>query len=170
LREIAREFGKNYTQQLKALIDRAKTQDHKVAVVVFGLVNFEKYFKARQKAEALHASNRSLYPYIKVFGFAKPFEPAYQKSTIRFALMLNGEMQTMVSNLNKELTNYPNVRLQYSDAFSNVDSSRLELLHPMDALHLSRAGHKVESHTAFIALTPSLHFLGIESQGNDPSH
>jgi len=166
LRKIAGEFGENYTQQLRVLIDRAKTQDHKVAIVVFGLVDFKKYFKARQKAEALHASNRKLYPYIEVFGFAKPLEPANQKNTTRLALMMNSEMRTMVSNLNKELTNYPNVQLEYSDAFSNLDGSRLELVHPMDAIHLSRTGHNVFAQAAFTALAPSLHFFGIEPYGD----
>lgn len=161
LREITRGFGENYTQQLRVLIDRAKTQDHKVAVVIFGLVDFEKYFKARQEAEALHASNRSLYPYIEIFGLVKSLDPVYQKNSIRLALMLNGEMRTMVSNLNKELTNYPNVRLQYSDAFSNLDGNRLELLHPMDALHLSHVGHNLFAQTAFTAISPSLQFLGM---------
>lgn len=162
LREIARGFGENYTQQLRVLIDRAKTQDHKVAVVVFGLVDFEQYFKARQKAEALHSSNRTLYPYIGMTSWIyASLKPPYQKNMARLGLMMNGEMRTIVSNLNKELTNYPNVRLQYSDAFSKVDSSRLELLHPMDAMHLSRTGHNVAAQAAFTALSPSLRFLKI---------
>jgi lysophospholipase L1-like esterase len=164
LSDIARGFGENYTQQLSVLIDRAKTQDHKVAVVVFGLVDFAKYFKARQKAEMLHASNRKLYPYIGMTSWIYPsLKPAYQKNTTRLVLMLNAEMRTMVANLNRELKDCPNVRLQYSDAFSNLDGSQLELLHPMDALHLSQVGHNVFAQAALKALAPSLHFLGIES-------
>jgi hypothetical protein len=163
LREIARELGENYTQQLRVLIDRAKTQDHKVAVVVFGVLDFEAYFKARQKAAALHASNHALYPYSEICSQDHPsLQPAYQKDTIRLSLMAKREMRMMVSNLNKELTDYPNVRLQYSNAFSNLDWSRLELLHRVDAEHLSPLGHTVAAQAAFSALAPSLHFLGIE--------
>jgi lysophospholipase L1-like esterase len=162
LREIAEGFGENYTQQLRVLIDRAKTQNHKVAVVVFGLVDFEKYFKVRQKAEALHASNRKLYPYIGMTSWIYPsLKAVYQKDTTRLALMINGEMRTMVNNLSKELTDYPDVRLQYSDAFSNLNDSRLELVHPVDAMHLSRAGHNAFAQAAFTAISPSLEFLGI---------
>jgi GDSL-like Lipase/Acylhydrolase len=167
LREIARELGENYTQQLRVLIDRAKTQNHKVAVVVFGVLNFEAYFKARQKAAALHASNRALYPYSEICSQDHPsLQPAYQKDTIRLSLMANREMRTMVSSLNKELTGYSNVRLQYSDAFSNLDWSRLELLHRVDAEHLSPLGHTVVAQAAFTAISPSLEFLGIESRDN----
>ena len=47
LREIARGFGENYTQQLRVLIDRAKTQDHKVAL--WSLVDFENISKPGRK-------------------------------------------------------------------------------------------------------------------------
>jgi hypothetical protein len=169
LHEIAREFGENYTRQLKLLVDRAKVQDHKVAIVVFGLVDFETFFKSRRKAEALHASNRRLYPYIEMdCRLYESLKPIYQKNTTRLALMMNGEMRAMVSNLNKELTNYPNVRLQYSDSISN-GKIRLEWLHSMDAWHPSPLGHSVLAQVAFTALAPSLRFLGIKPDG-DASH
>lgn len=162
LREIARELGENYTQQLRILIDRARTQNHKVAVVVFGVLDFQTYLKARQKAIALHASNQALYPYSEICSQDHPsLQPAYQKDTIRLSLMANREMRTMVINLNKELTDYPNVRLQYSDAFSNLNWSRLELLHRVDAEHLSPLGHTVVAQAALTGLSPSLQFLGI---------
>jgi lysophospholipase L1-like esterase len=167
LQEIARGIGENYTQQLRILTNRAKTQNHKVAVVVFGVLNFETYFKARQKAEALHAINPKLYPYSEACSRLHPsLQPAYQKNTVRLTHMVNGEMRIMVSNLNKELADNPNVRVQYSDAFSNLDWSRLELLHPVDGTHLSPLGHKLAAQAAFSTLAPSLHFLGIESQGH----
>src|SRR6266700_3004844 len=36
LQEIATQFRQNYTEQLQWLIDRAKTENHRVAIVVFG--------------------------------------------------------------------------------------------------------------------------------------
>lgn len=163
LRVIAREFGENYTQQLRILVDRAKIQDHKVAIVVFGLVDFDTFFKSRRKAEAFHASNRRLYPYIEIdCRLYESLKPVYQKNTTRLALMMNSEMRVMVSNLNKELRNYPNVRLQYSDSISN-GKIQLEWLHSMDAWHPSPLGHAVLAQVVFTALAPSLRFLGIES-------
>lgn len=172
LHEIAREFGENYTEQLKFLVDRAKTQNHNVAIVVFGLVDFGSFFKSRRQAEALHASNRKLYPYIELdCRLYESLKPIYQKNMVRVGLMISDEMRTAVNNLNKELTDYPNVRLQYSDAFSTLDLSRLELLHRMDAWHPSRTGHKALAQAAFPALSPSLRFLGINyNQTNRADH
>jgi hypothetical protein len=65
LQEIATQFRQNYTEPLQWLIDRAKTENHRVAIVVFGLANLETFFKARRKAEALHAKNPALYPYFE---------------------------------------------------------------------------------------------------------
>src|SRR5438477_6154435 len=52
LQEIATQFRQNYTEPLQELIDRAKTENHKVAIVVFGLANLDTFFKARRKVEA----------------------------------------------------------------------------------------------------------------------
>jgi lysophospholipase L1-like esterase len=161
LREEARQFGENYTQSLRPLIDRAKTEDHKVAFVVFGLADFKTFFKCRQKAEALHGSNPKLYPYFEITCQRfESFKPAYQKDTTRLTLMMNGELQKMVANLNRELKDSSNVRLQYSDSFSNY-KIRLEMLRSEDAWHLSRMGHNVVAGAALTALPPSLQFLGI---------
>jgi lysophospholipase L1-like esterase len=65
LQEIATQFRQNYTEPLHWLIERAKTENHRVAIVVFGLANLETFFKARRKAEALHARNQALYPYFE---------------------------------------------------------------------------------------------------------
>jgi lysophospholipase L1-like esterase len=161
LQEMARQFGQNYTQSMRPLIDCAKMEDHKVAFLVFGLADYKTFFKCRQKAEALHESNPKVYPYFEITCQRfESFKPAYQKDTTQFALMMNGELRTMVANLNRELKDCPNVRLHYSDAFSNVEI-RPEVLHPKDSWHLSRIGHNVVAQAAFDALLPSLQFLGI---------
>jgi lysophospholipase L1-like esterase len=166
LQRMVRQFGENYTQSLRPLIDRAKTVDHKVAVVVFGLADYKTFFKCRQKAAALHAGNPELYPNFEISYQRFPsFKPIYQKDTTRLTLMMNGELRVMVSNLNRELKGYPNVQLQYSDAFSNVQI-RPDILHPKDSWHLSAIGHNVVARAAFTAVFPSLHFLGIVSKGN----
>ena len=70
LEETAAKFREYYTEPLQSLIDRAKGANHKVAIVVFGLANIDAFFKARKKAEAVHARNPALYPY---------FESGYRK-------------------------------------------------------------------------------------------
>ncbi len=162
LQEMATRFRVNYTEPLQALIDRAKTENHKVAIVVFGLANLDTFFKARRKAEALRASNPALYPYLESGNRSfESLKPPYQKNMVRLSLMLNGEMRSMVSNLDRQLADSSNVRVQYSDALAKVNFSRLKLINPADAWHPSIEGHKALAVAAFSALGPSLQFLGI---------
>ncbi len=165
LQEIATQFRQNYTEPLEWLIDRAKTENHRVAIVVFGLARLETFFNARRKAEALHAKNPALYPYFESGNRSfESLKSPYQNNMVRLGLMLNGEMRAMVSNLDRQLTHGSNVRLQYSDALAKVNFSRLELINPADAWHPSIEGHKALAAAAFNALRPSLKFLGISSK------
>jgi hypothetical protein len=75
--------------------------------------------------------------------------------------MVNEELREMVSELNRELADNTNVKLQYSDALATADLSRAELLHPMDGWHASVEGHNVLAEAAFRDLGPSLQFLGL---------
>src|SRR6266542_2374088 len=74
----------------------------------------------------------------------------------------NEELRATVSDLNGELADNSNVRLQYSDALATADLSRVELLHPIDGWHASVEGHNVLAEAAFRDLGPSLEFLGLK--------
>ena len=162
LQTIATQFRVNYTESLQSLIDRAKTENHKVAIVVFGLANIGAYLKARRQAEILHAENPKLYPHFNSgYRTFESLKPPYQKNTARLSLMLNAEMRAMVADLNRELNNSGHVRIEYSDALTKIDLSHLELLNAVDAWHPSVEGHKVLAEAAFNALRPSLVFVGI---------
>ncbi len=167
LRKIAARFRKNYAETLQALIDRAKSERHKVTIVVFGLANIEAFLEARRQAEALHAQNPRLYPHIE--DGERTFEslkPPYRQNMARLASMLNVELQAMVGDLSQQLRGFPAVRLQYSDELTKVDFSRLEMIHPVDAWHPSEEGHKAVAEAAFNAILPSVKFLGL---GKEPS-
>jgi lysophospholipase L1-like esterase len=161
MREMAARFGENYAESLQDLLDRAKAEKHNVAVMVFGPVNFDAFFKGRRKAEVLHARNSAAYPYLETaYKSFESLKPPYQKNMALLGSMLDAEIQTVVGRLQRELKNYPNVRLQYSDALRKVDFSRLELINPADAWHLSIEGHKALAEAAFRAIAPSLEFVG----------
>jgi lysophospholipase L1-like esterase len=165
LEEIAVKFREYYTEPLQSLIDRAKGANHKVAIVVFGLANIDAFFKARKKAEAVHARNPVLYPYFESgYRSFESLKPPYQKNMVRLSLMMNAEMRAMVGDLNRRLKNHDNVRVQYSDALAKVDFGRLEMINPVDAWHPSVEGHKALAAAAFSALRPSLEFLGIRQK------
>jgi lysophospholipase L1-like esterase len=146
LQTLAAQFRLNYTQSLQRLIDRAKIENHSVAIMIFGLANIDAYLQGRQKEETLHAENPKLYPHLN--SGPRSFEslkPAYQKDMARLGLMMNAELRTMKVDLNRQLNNSDHVHLEYSDALTRVDFSRLELINPVDGWHPSVEGHKSPS-------------------------
>ncbi len=155
-------FRKYYARQLERLVDGAKQQNHKTAIVVFGVVNFEAFFKARRAAGLLKEKDPELYPHFETgYRIYISMRPEYQNNMIRLALLMNAELRNLVERMNRELKGYPNVRLEYSDALATADLNHVELVHPVDAWHPSAAGHNRLAEAAFGALPESLRFLGI---------
>jgi lysophospholipase L1-like esterase len=163
LRELSRRFRENFARQMRRLLDHARIQRHRVAIVVYGLVNFGSYFRGREIAERLRADDASRYPRLETtYKYFTSFRPAYRSNLIRLARMVNDELRMMVSELNQQLADNLNVQMQYSDALATVDLSRVELLHPIDGWHASVEGHNVLAEAAFRDLGPSLEFLGLK--------
>jgi lysophospholipase L1-like esterase len=163
LRQLSRGFRENFARQMHRLIDRARTQHHRIAIVVYGLINFGSYFRGREIAERLRANDASRYPYLQTtYKYLRSFRPAYRANLVRLAGMVNEELRAMVSDLNGELGDNSNMRLQYSDALATADLSRVELLHPIDGWHASVEGHNVLAEAAFRDLGPILEFLGFK--------
>jgi lysophospholipase L1-like esterase len=162
LPQLSRQFRENFAREMRRLIDHARTLRHRVAILVYGLVNFEAYFRGREIAERLRANDASRYPHLETtYKYLGSFRPAYRANVIRLAGMANEELREMVSDLNGELADNSNVLLQYSDALATADLSRVELLHPIDGWHASVEGHNVLAEAAFRDLGPSLEFLGL---------
>ena len=163
LRHLSRRFGESFAGHARRLIDQARTQGHRVAIVVYGLINFESYFGGREVAERLRANDSSRYPHLETtYKYFTSFRPAYRSNLIRLARMVNEELRAMVSDLKGEIADNPNIQLQYSDALAKADLSRVELLHPIDGWHASVEGHNVLAEAAFRDLGPSLEFLEIK--------
>jgi lysophospholipase L1-like esterase len=163
LNRQSKEFRENYGRELRRLLERARTEEHRVAVVVFGLINFELYFKGREAAERLRQLDKSLYPHLETtYKYLLSFHPAYRRNLIRLASMVNEELRAIGEELNRELADTENIQVRYSDALATADLSRAELLHPIDGWHASVEGHNVLAQAAFSDLGPSLEFLGIK--------
>jgi hypothetical protein len=145
------------------LIDHGRAQSHRIAVLVYGLVNFDSYFRGREIAERLRVNDAARYPHLEsTYKYFTSFRPAYRSNLIRLARMVNEELREMVIGLDRQLTDKSTVRLGYSDALATVDLSRAELLHPIDGWHASVEGHNVLAEAAFRDLEPSLGFLGFK--------
>lgn len=162
LRYQCQQFRQNYARELRRLLGRARGEKHRVAVVIFGLINFESYFEGREVAERRRQSDRRLYPYLETtYKYFISFHPAYRRSLIRLASMVNEDLRGMVADLNREFKDTGNIQLRYSRALAAADLGRAELLHPIDGWHASAEGHNVLAEAVFSALAPSLEFIGI---------
>lgn len=167
LQRMSDDFRENYVRQMRRLINRAGTERHRVAIVVYGLVDFESFFKARTIAEVLREKNPKLYPYLEIdFKHFVSMRPAYRGNLIRLTRMVNEELGAMVDQLNREVEHFPKVRVRYSDALAKADLSRVEVIHSVDGWHPSAEGHNIFAEAAFSALGPSLEFLGISGAEN----
>jgi lysophospholipase L1-like esterase len=164
LQRLSKEFRQNYTRELRRLLQGAGIQRHRVAIVVYGLINFESYFKGREAAERLRESDTTLYPHLETtYKYFISFHPAYRRNLSRLAKMVNEELRAMVEVLNREFVHQTeHIQLRYSNALATADLSRAELLHPIDGWHASVKGHNALADAAFSDLKLSLDFLGIE--------
>ena len=162
LQQLSHGFGENFERQMYRLLGRARAQPHRIAIVVYGLVNFGSYFRGREIAERLRANDGSRYPHLQTtYRYFTSFRPAYRANLVRLAEMVNEELRGMVNDLNDELADNSNLQLRYSDGLAMADLSRVELLHPIDGWHASVEGHNVLAEAAFRDLGPSLEFLGL---------
>jgi lysophospholipase L1-like esterase len=161
LPRLGQHFRKIFARVLKQLVERAREQRGRVAIIVFGLINFGAYFKGRREAERRREKDPMLYPHLETtYKYLISFRPDYRENVIRLAAMVNDELEALVNEFNRELAD-TNVFLRYSDALATADLSRAELLHAVDGWHASVEGHNVLAESAFDDLSPSLEFLGI---------
>jgi lysophospholipase L1-like esterase len=163
LPRLSKEFRQNYVRELRRLLEGARIQQHRVAIVVYGLINFESYFKGREAAERLRESDTTLFPHLETtYKYFISFHPTYRSNLTRLASMANEELRRMVEALNREFVHQTeHIQLRYSNALATADLSRAELLHPVDGWHASVEGHNVLADAAFSDLKPSLDFLGV---------
>jgi lysophospholipase L1-like esterase len=161
LQRLSKEFRQNYVRELRRLLEGARTQQHRVAMVVYGLINFESYFKGREAAERLRESDTTLYPHLETtYKYFISFHPAYRRNLSRLAAMVNEELRMMVESLNREFVHQTeHIQLRYSNALATADLSRAELLHPIDGWHASVEGHNALASAALSDLKASLEFL-----------
>jgi lysophospholipase L1-like esterase len=162
LKRLSKEFRQNYARELRRLLRCARIQQHRVAIVIYGLINFESYFKGRESAERRRELDKRLYPHLETtYTYFMSFHPRYRRKLIRLAAMTNQELHAMVEDLNHEIV-LEQIQLRYSDALATADLSRAELLHPVDGWHASIEGHNALAQAACRDLKTSLEFLGIQ--------
>jgi len=162
LHRISERFRQDYTRQMQLLTTRSQGEKHRVAIVIYGLADFESFFKAREVAEALRKQDSNLYPYLgRDYKYFVSMRPAYRDNLLRLVRVVNDGLRAMVIDLDRRLEDASNLRVRYSDALAKVDLSRVEVIHTVDGWHPSAVGHNAFAEAAFNDLGPSLEFLGI---------
>src|SRR5205814_6628014 len=118
LPRLSEEFRQNYARELRRLLEGARIQQDRVAIVVYGLINFESYFKGREAAERLRESDTTLYAHLETtYKYFISFHPAYRRNLSRLASMVNEELRAMVEALNREFSKQSEqIQLRYSNA------------------------------------------------------
>ena len=162
LQRMSQSFREVFERRLRKLIGHAREKRHRISIVVFGVVNFEAYFKGREEAERRRAEDPTLYPHLETtYKYLISFHPDYRENLICLSQMVNDQLRTMIDELNCEFGTNSNVHLRYSEALATADLSHADLLHAVDGWHASVKGHNLLAEAAFADLAPSLEFLGI---------
>jgi len=160
LPRLSQLFKTAFKSQFCRLVQFAREQRRRTAIVVFGLLNFGSYFKGRAEVERQRETDPRLYPHLeKMHSYLVSFRPEYRQNVVRLTKMVNNELRAMVRELNRGMAS--NIQLRYSDALATADLSRAEFLHAVDGWHASVKGHNVLAEAAFRDLGPSLEFVGL---------
>ena len=165
--QLSTKFMQSYRHQVDKLVKAAVRGRKKSTIVVFGLIDFESFFRARDEAEARHLADEKCYPYFQK-GY-RYFMSMQRKSDlterqprdhmIELALSCNEKLEAMCLTLRGELQK-TNVRLVYSDALYRAPIAEADKLNNIDAWHPSAAGHNVLAESAFDAVKKQLRYLG----------
>jgi len=170
LHELSDAFVQRYEAQLRRLLDGALASENRVAIIVFGLVNFESFFEARAKAEDMRSTDKSLFPHLEVaYRYFVSMKPEYRKGMIELAAIFNKKLEIICKRLDEQLPG-ANVRLVYSDAMSVTRMDSASFLNSADAWHVSTLGHSRLAARAYPVVYEQAKFLGwANHQATEPS-
>ena len=142
LKQRADEIVARYKIQLTRLVASAAKTPHPVRIVVFALVDFKKFFKAREQTERIKSNEPSRYPYLeRDYKYFRSMLPQFRTGMIELAEMINDGLQSAVENLVRDAKLPPTFRLVFSTALREADISRAEMLCEVDGWHPSTLGH-----------------------------
>jgi hypothetical protein len=155
LPSLARSFGEQYRIQLERLALMAAGSGKPVTIVVFALVNFEAFFKARKEAEEQRSQNPSLYPHLETdYRFFASMRPENRKKMIELANLCNRELESICPTVDRATPNSIKIELSWAMARANISAA--SLLHGVDAWHPSRQGHCMLAEEAWNAIEPHI--------------
>ncbi len=157
--ELTKEFIDSYEIQLERLLNGALLSDQKCVVYIFGLINFESFFKARCETESLKKNNSNLYPYLeKSYDYFVSMKPEFRNKMIELSKLYNQELKKLCEKFGKKIEN-TKVKLIYSDVLTKINIDTADHLSEIDAWHPSIKGHKIIAETASNEILKSFPYL-----------
>jgi lysophospholipase L1-like esterase len=157
---LSTQFAECYERQLRRLLKGAMINKKPTVIIVYGLINFESFFRARRDAEQRRSADSTQYPYLeKDYEYFAAMKPKHRSGMIQLAESYNKRIESMCGKLGTEIQE-SDVRLVYSDALSQVEITKADMLHDSDAWHPSPAGHKMLAQSAYDTIKKQLRYLG----------
>ena len=165
---IAHEFTMAFEVGLTALLRRAIKCHYAITIVVFGLINFEHFFRARVAAENARARDPRLYPYAeRCYSVFDAMRPSYRHGVIELAQHLNADLEDVITRCHDSVvTAGGNIGLCYSDNLYRTDIGVIDALSQWDAWHPSTYAHRLLADSAHEAVQKA---LGMQT-GRSASH
>jgi lysophospholipase L1-like esterase len=141
LRRFVDRFIVRYKEQLNRLLSAATLWDHPAAIVVYALVNFGRFFAARERAEQIREQGSHRYRRV-VDGYTQftSMRPEYRDGIIELSDLINEALRRTVDTTIAEGRPL-NVTLRYSTALHDADISSETALSDTDGWHPSTYGH-----------------------------
>jgi hypothetical protein len=95
LNQLANAFVERYEVQMRRLVAGALAANKASSIIVFGLINFESFFRARAEAEAKKDVNKRLFPYLENdYRYFISMEQQYRKGIIDLARLFNQRLES----------------------------------------------------------------------------
>lgn len=142
VRRLADQFESLYGDALIALLAHAQARRARTGIVVYGLVNFRSFFRAREMAEAQRRLNRARFPYLQhAYDYFPSMQQGYRAGMITLADAFDERIRAMVERVARGLRHGSRVSLWFSDELSRVTIDDSRLLSAWDAWHPSERGH-----------------------------
>jgi hypothetical protein len=150
LLKLADSITSCYEAHVQRLVGIAAEQNHSVRVIVFALVNFEGFFRAREEAEAIKQRDPSRYPYLEVdYRYFRSMRPEFRAGMIELADGINSRLKNLVAKWKEPASNYRNVHVTFSTALHDVNIDKADMLSNLDAWHPSALGHRMLAQGAY---------------------
>ncbi len=159
LEKLVEDFITSYKIQLERLVVGGINSKQNCLIHVFGLINFDSFFKARFEAENLKLTNSKLYPFLeKDYHYFVAMRPEYRKKMIELSKLYNVELKKLCEGLSEKITE-TKVKLVYSEVLSKINIDEAYNLNAKDAWHPSIRGHKKIAEVAYEEIYKGLAYL-----------